>query len=119
MVTRIRAFLPADSASCPPGAIPPVNVAHLAQILVVRKTFLLAGSHFLLVVGRLVPLVSIHDTWIFLHLIRIVGQTELDAPVDPEIDGLQNNVSGDKFILKHRLAGNIWYPHYTSTEWSR
>ena len=119
MVTRIRAFLPADSASCPPGAIPPVNVAHLAQILVVRKAFLLTGSHFLLVVGRVVPLVSIHDTWIFLHLIRIVGQTELDAPVDPEIDGLQNNVSGDKFILKHRLAGNIWYPHYTSTELSR
>ena len=83
-----------------------------------RKAFLLAGSHFLLVVGLVVPILAINDTWIFLNLIRIIGQSELDAPVDPEINGLQNNVSGNIFRLKHRLAGGIWYCHYTSTEWS-
>ena len=93
MISRIRPQNLFSSAGCPAGAVSPVDVALLTKILVVRKTFLLTGSHFLLVVGRVVPLVSIHDTWIFLHLIRIVGQTELDAPVDPEINGLQNNVS--------------------------
>ena len=75
-----------------------------------REAFLLAGSHFLLVVVLVVPVVAINDTWIFLHLIRIIGQSGLDAPVDPEINGLQNNVSGNIFILKHRLVGGLILP---------
>ena len=71
-----------------------------------REAFLLAGSHFLLVVGLVVPIVA----WILLNLIRIIGQSELDAPVDPEINGLQNNVSGNIFILKHRLVGGLILP---------
>ena len=70
-----------------------------------RKSFFLplAGHHILIIVGLLVPVV-------LLQLIRIVGQSNLDAPVDPEINGLQNNVSGNIFILKHRLVGGLWLP---------
>ena len=80
-----------------------------------RNAFLLAGSHSLLSAGLVVPFVAINNTWIFLQLIRIVGQSKLDAPVDPKINGLQNNVSVNICRLKDRLAVVLLI---TSTEWS-
>ena len=105
-----------NSAGCPPGAVSLVDVALLTKILVVRKTFPLAGPHFLLVVAPVVPVLAINNTRIFLQLIRIVGQSELDAPVDPNINGLENNVSVNIFRLEHKLTGGLLI---TSTEWFR
>ena len=76
----------------------------------------MAGSHFLIVVVTVVSVLAINDTWIFLHLIRIIGQSELDAPVDPNINGLEDNVSVNIFRLEHKLTGGLLI---TSTEWFR